>query len=235
MRTAIVVLATLVGCANLAFADMAATVDTDAIAWTNSAGRTAMGWRFFAKKEFTITHLGLFDYGVPGLSNTHTLGIWRVKKEGGLTPALREVQIGPGEGTSIDHHIFVDIEDFTITPDPVPWTDEITGLPYVNPETGEYYYERWIVGVWNPEGNGDMLILPQEAATILAESAGFIRMESQLIRNSDAFTYPWSGVSSDYFGVNFLYTPNVVPVPGAVLLGVIGLAYAARRLRRERA
>ena len=236
MRTVIVVLAVLVGFAGLASGDIAATVDPAALTYTNIPNKTAIGWRFFAEKEFTITHLGLFDYGVPGLSNTHTLGIWRVGKDSVFT-LERDVQIGPGMGTlSLDHHVFVDIEDFTIVPDPVPWTNEATGLPYVNPETGGYYYERWIVGAWSPDGNLDTLILqPRSAATILAESAGFIDVRSQLSRGSDVFTYPWANASVyQHFGVNFLYTPNAVPVPGAALLGVIGLTYAARRLRRER-
>jgi hypothetical protein len=205
---------------------MAATVDPTALTWTNMADETALGWRFFAEKEFTITHLGLFDYGDDGLGTTHTLGIWRVNKEGGLT-LMRQADIGPGTGTLLDHHLFVDIEDFTIAPDPVPW---------IHPTTGVAYYERWVVGVWSPDNNVDTLILqPRDAATILAESAGFIDMESQLARTSAAFTYPWTNVSDfDHFGVNFLYTPAAVPAPGAAVLAVTGLACASRRLRRER-
>jgi hypothetical protein len=223
VRTAIAMLVTLVGCGSLAFANVAATVDPDALTWTNMADETALGWRFFADKQFTITHLGLFDYGDDGLGTTHTLGIWRVNKEGGLT-LMRQADIGPGMGTFLDHHLFVDIEDFTITPDPEPW---------ISPATGVAYYERWVVGVWSPDNNLDTLILqPRDAATILAESAGFIHMESQLRRDSAAFTYPWDNVSDfDHFGVNFLYTPVPVPAPGALVLALIGLTYASRRLR----
>jgi hypothetical protein len=232
VRIAIVVLVTLVGCGNLAFADMAAIVNPSDITGTNGAGRLAIGWRFFAEKEFTITHLGLFDYGDDGLSTTHTLGIWRVNKDGGLA-LIRQADIGSSMGTFQDHYRFVDIDDFTIAPDPVPWINPSTGLPYIDPSTGLPYYERWVVGVWSPDNSLDAVILqPPSVATILAESTGFIRMESQLSRFSDEFTYPWANVSGeDHFGVNFLYTPVPVPAPGALVLALIGLTYASRRLR----
>lgn len=225
MRTAIVLLIVLLGCGSPAYANIAATVDPDALTWTNMADETALGWRFFAEKEFTITHLGLFDYHDDGLGATHTLGIWRVNKTGGLT-LMRQADIGPGTGTLLDHHLFVDIEDFTIVPDPVPWID---------PGSGNSYYERWVVGVWSPDENVDALILqPRDAATILAESEGFIRMESQLSRTSSVFSYPWGNASDyDYFGVNFLYTPAQIPAPGALALTAVGLALLRRRSRRS--
>jgi hypothetical protein len=221
MKATIVVLAMLVGCGNLAFADMAATVDPDEVIWANPAGATAVGWRFFADKAFTITHLGVFDAGDDGLGTTHTLGIWRVNKTGGLT-LMRQADIGPGVGTLLDHHRFVDIDDFTITPDPEPWIDD-----------GVAYYERWVVGVWSPDTNVDALILqPRGAATIVAELDGFLHIENQLSCGSGVFTYPWTNQSEyDHFGVNFLYDPVAVPAPGALLLGVIGLAHVGRRLR----
>jgi len=148
-----------------------------------------------------------------------------VNKTGGLT-LMRQADIGPGTGTLLDHHLFVDIEDFTIVPDPVPWID---------PGSGNSYYERWVVGVWSPDENVDALILqPRDAATILAESEGFIRMESQLSRTSSVFSYPWGNASDyDYFGVNFLYTPAQIPAPGALALTAVGLALLRRRSRRS--
>lgn len=226
MRAAVLLM--VVGCCNLAFANVAATVDPDAVIWTNTAGNIALGWRFFADDSFTITHLGLFDEGDDGLATTHMMGLWRVNKTGGLT-LVREAEIGPGLGFSLDHHIFIDIEDFTIVPDPEPW---------IQPGTGTAYYERWVLGVWSPEDNADPLILrPLDAAVIDAESAGFIHIESQLSKSSDEFTYPWGSQSDlDHFGVNFLYTPvQTVPVPGALLLSVIGLGPLGWGLRRLRA
>ncbi len=227
VRTATLMLVMLVGCGNLAFADMAATVDLETVTWTNTAGEIALGWRFFADKEFTITHLGLFDEGDDGLGTTHTMGLWRVNKTGGLT-LMRQADVGPGMGMFLDHHVFVDMEDFTIVPDAEPWID---------PTTGTAYYERWVVGVWSPGNNADALILqPLNAAVIDAQSAGFIRLENQLSRSSSVFTFPWANQSDfDHFGVNFLYAPvQAVPAPGALLLAVLGLSHVGWQLRRRR-
>ena len=200
--TAIVILAVLSACAAWAHAETAATVDPAAITWVNAAGELAVGWRFFVDQEITITHLGVFDDGDDGLTSTHTVGLWRVNKTGGLT-LMAQANIGPGAVTEADHHVYVDIPDLTILPDPVPYV-----------LNGVEYYERWVVGVWSPAGSLDPFIMqPREAATITAEAAGVIRMQSFLSRGSAVFTYPWVNASDyDHFGVNFKYQ---LPTPVA--------------------
>lgn len=205
-KTAFAVMAVLVGCAGWVRADVAATIDPAAIVWTNSAGELAVGWRFFVDQEMTITHLGVFDLGDDGLTSTHTMGIWRVNKTGGLT-LMRQADIGPGVTTDSDHFAYVDIEDLTILPDPEPYV-----------LNGVEYYERWVVGVWSPAGNLDAFVVqPRSAATVTAATAGIIRMQSYLHRTSTAFTYPWANVSDyDFFGVNFKYQlPTPVVDAGA--------------------
>lgn len=196
-----------VACAGVAAAAEvpAATVDPDAIdlGYPKATDNLSIGWRFFVDEEITITHLGLYDDGDNGLASTHTMGIWRVNKTGGLT-LMCQVDIGP-EGTTEDHHVYVDIEDITLVPDPVP--EVINGVEY---------YERWLLGVWTGENDDGLTIRPTTAATIAAEDAGLIRMENFTWKSSTTFTYPWGNNSEfDYFGVNFKYLGNSAPVAGA--------------------
>ncbi|MCU0915669.1 MAG: hypothetical protein MUC88_14055, partial [Planctomycetes bacterium] len=139
-EVATVVLAILAGGAACAWAEVAATVDPAVVTWPNAVGEHSISWRFFVDREITITHLGLYDAGDDGLASPHVMGIWRVKKEGGLR-LERWVTIGPDpEAVTENHHVYVPLgTPITILPDPVPY--------YLN---GVAYYERWLVGVWSP-------------------------------------------------------------------------------------
>jgi hypothetical protein len=171
----------------------------------------SIGWRFFVDKEITITHLGLYDAGDEGLSGTHYMGIWRVKKTGGLR-LERWVNIGPDVPNVVaeDQHVYVPLSaPLTIIPDPVPHTDG--------------NYERWLVGVWSPAGSTDLrTVQPQGAGTLAIQQAGIIRLENYTYTNNQFWGtpntalgdvllaaqrwYPWGNTSPQYyFGVNFKY------------------------------
>jgi hypothetical protein len=205
-KIAVVVLAVLTGSVACALADVAATVDSSAITWVNTASEQCIGWRFFVDREITITHVGIFDQGDNGLASPHVIGIIRCPKEGGFV-LERQVDIGPG-GATEDHHVFVALsEPLRIVPDPVP-------SPAGN-------YERWLVGVYSGAGNTDGLIIrPQSAVTLNVVHNGIIRLQNYTYRGVPSFPgvapyywYPWGSTSDlDYFGVNFKYT---VPGPQA--------------------
>ncbi|MCL5280053.1 MAG: hypothetical protein M1376_09120 [Planctomycetes bacterium] len=198
-KIAFFVLAVLTGGAVCAGANVAATVDPAAIGSLDPTGAQSIGWRFFVDQEITITHLGVYDAGDDGLAGgPYTLGIWRVKKAGGLQ-LEKQVSIGPG-GTTENHHVYVALDTpFTIVPDPVP---------YVDPATHIAYYERWLVGVWSPSGDLDRFaIYPFNAATLDIVNAGIIRFQNYTYRISVIFDSPWTSTSErDHFGVNFKYT-----------------------------
>ncbi len=201
-KVAVIVLAVLAGGAACAWADVAATVDPGAITFMGHHEEESIGWRFFVDREITITHLGVYDEDDNGLTGSHILGIWRVKKTGGWQ-LERQVSIGPG-GTTENHHVYVALsEPFTIVPDPVPYI-----------LNGVAYYERWLVGVWSPAGNVDRFIMdPVQAATRDIEQAGIIRFQNYTWKISSTFTYPWGDTSARYhYGVNFKYA---VPGPQA--------------------
>jgi hypothetical protein len=191
----------------LALAETAATVAGSATAQTYNG--VSVGWRFFVDTQITITHLGLFDQGDDGLAFTHKIGIWRLPKTGGFDGPLRVANIGPGAVSGGDGHVYVDIEDITLVPDPEP--------------SPAGYYERWLIGVWSPVGNTDgTLITPLSAVTMDVIDAGYIHWEL-----AGGYTYdvdgpttdlaePWGGtVWGTHWGINFQYTVASAPVADA--------------------
>jgi hypothetical protein len=225
---AIVVLAVLAGGAACALADVAATVDPTVSGFgAVSAAGKSIGWRFFVDKEMTITHLGLFDQGDDGLAGTHVMGIWRVKKEGGLR-LERWVTIAGNGDVKENHHVYVALgEPLTIVRDPVP---------------GAGGYERWLVGVWSALGDTDgLIILPKDAGTMDIVQTGIMRLDPVNATNLWRYwsSYPDTSVidvgvgspvpaaqnwvawpvtgqgstgDNDHYGINFKYT---VPGPHA--------------------
>lgn len=236
VKRGVLALVVLAGGGSLARADLAATVNPSAVTWTDTGAGQSLGWRFFVNQPIAITSLGLYDAGDDGLASSHVLGLWRVKKTGGLRLEQSVTISGTGD-LQEGHHVFATLATpFTIVPDPVP--------ELIN---GTEYYERWLVGVWSPSGSMDAVILqPQNAASFPASLAGIITFENytskswtddpdtvlgDAVANSQKW-YPWPSTDdTSHFGVDFEY--RVVPVPGAVVLGLIGLSYAGWRLRRR--
>jgi hypothetical protein len=237
-KTGLLAVVLLAGGSGLALGDFAATVDPGALGGISSGAGQSVGWRFFVDQPIAITALGLYDAGAPGLAGPHVLGIWRVPKVGKLR--LEQWVIIDDRGDfQADHHVYAALdESFTILPDPVPYTSG-----------GTNYYERWMVGVWSPVGSTDGLILrPPTAAALPIEEAGIIRFQNNTYKPWTTYPditlgdiasapdnwVPWPATESpDYFGVNFEYT--VVPIPGTVLLGAMGLSSAGWLLRRRTA
>jgi hypothetical protein len=236
------VVGVLASCCHIALGDLAAIVDPAAITGSATGSGMTIGWRFYVDQEITITALGLYDYGDNGLASDHVMGIWRVKKEGGLR-LERWIDISGSGDLQTGHHVYVNLANpLTIAPDPVPY---ISG--------GHSYYERWVVGVWSPGGSDDRLILyPQDSFQTVASfpivTDGIIRFENYTYKTvtapldttlGDVTTdpqrwYAWGSTTyNGHFGVNFEYDLNPVPVPGAVVLGICGLGCAGWRLRRR--
>jgi hypothetical protein len=232
----VLALVVLAGGGNLAFGAPATLVDPSAITATQISAGESLGWRFFVDEPIAITSLGLYDAGDDGLAGPHVLGLWRLKKEGGLT-LERWVSLSGTGDLQAGHYVFATLaEPLTILPDPAPAI--INGTPY---------YERWLVGVWSPSDSTDALILaPQSAATFTAETAGVITFQSYTekmwtaapdttlgdVTSSAQDWYPWPATGNGaHYGVDFQYT--VVPVPSAMVLVVIGWGCVGWRLRRR--
>jgi len=231
-KAGLLAVAILAGGVGPALGDFAYTADGTA---SLSAGES-LGWRFFVNEPIAITALGLYDDGEPGLAGPHVLGIWRLPR--GERARLEQwISIDGNGDFQADHHVYVNLDDpFIIPPCPVPPSDRTA------------YDERWMVGVWSPVGSTDGLILPGAAVTRLIEEAGIIQWQANTYKSwTEDFNptlgrieegpnwIPWpeNTGNTDYYGVTFQYT--VIPVPGAVLLGVMGLSSAGWLLRRKTA
>ncbi len=245
-KTGLLAAVLLAGGGGLALADFAATVNPGALGSADPAtfNGYVSGWRFSVVQEFTITHLGLLDLDAPGLTSTHTLGLWKLPKTGGFD-FICSVEIGAGQGELIEQHRYMPITPIPLTPD--------TESPFLNPKDNLLYGDRYLLGVWSPADSPDRIRLGGRAAVTISD---VIRLgeheppELDFAYDYTAYTWrgplttpyasdgsllpPWGNVSdTQHYGVNFQYT--VVPVPGAVLLGALGLSSAGWLLRRRTA
>jgi hypothetical protein len=229
-------LVVLAGGGNLAFGTLATTVDPGAITSAQISAGESLGWRFFVDEPIAITGLGLYDAGDDGLASTHVLGLWRLKKEGGLVLERWVSLTGTGD-LQEGHQVFATLaQPLTIFPDPVPAL--VNGTPN---------YERWLVGVWSPSGSTDALILtPQSAATFTADAAGVITFQNYTekmwtaapdttlgaVTSASQNWYPWPATGNGAsYGVDFQYT--VIPAPSALVLAVLGCGCVRWRLRHQ--
>jgi len=215
-KIAAIVLAVVAGGAAYAWADVAATVNISDPMFspliTNSGDPMnrdyrVYGWRFFVTKPMVITHIGVFgahrnyqsEIVDDGLHTTHQMGIWGVKRAGGLELLRGPLPVGPG-GTVESHYVYVSVgEPLTITP-----TDPT--------------YDRLLIGVWTGVNNTDLFYHgPAAAQTLTAQQAGAIEMQNYTyyysynggnpLENSTVFRYPWGGTldTYHYFALNFKY------------------------------
>jgi hypothetical protein len=137
----------------------------------------------------TVTALGLFDSGAPGLDQSHSVGLWTA---GGTL--LAEVDFSPGlSGFSLNGFLYQNLASSIVLQ---PGTQYIMGASYQVGTTDLHYandtiqYETW------------------------SSAVTFIR--GRYTANGAGFTFPNLNVGGlSYVGANLEYT---VPEPGAVVL-----------------
>jgi hypothetical protein len=149
------------------------------------------GWRFFVNEEITITHLGMLDWGDPGLVGSYRVGLWELDESGqGNTTLLRSVSISGEVGTLAENYRYVEIPELTLAASPT---------------------QRYLIGVWTDATYTDGVTI-QPTSSVDVTSA--ITIQNQLGRKTTGFDYPWSPISeTDHFGVNFSMGPLPGPTP----------------------
>jgi len=219
--TGMLSLVAAMGLGTACFADIAIDVTPGVPPLTLSpTGQTTQGWEFVANRPITVTHLGLYDAPNSGGSEgdgfflEHPIGLWR---QGGSLLASVTLPSGTGADTELlDGFRYLDVPDVSLAQGERYIVGFYTG-PYTWPAPADemwvwLQYFTWsadpaieyVSGLW---GAGTGLALPSTPTTV---ANGLYR-----------------------FGPNFQFTDTVVPVPGAALLGILGLSCAGWRLRRR--
>lgn len=159
-----------------------------------------------------VTHLGMWDdfflpvptLGSPGFDYQIPIGIWRVSGQ----TLLASATLGPGTGDPLlGEYRYVPITPVVLS----PGVTYAIGFPWADTiETSDY------VQGWEP---GAVQVDPAITIGPRVESA------------SPGFLFPSIVLDSPVFGPNFQF--YVIPAPGAVLLGSIGVGLVTWLHRRR--
>jgi hypothetical protein len=188
--------------------------------------QTTQGWEFVANRAITVTRLGLYDGPNSGALAgdeflvEHPIGLWRLADGSLLTSGT--IPSGTGADTELlDGFRYIDVDDDV----------DGDGVTLV---AGDSYVVGFYTGHYSDAASADgMLVWPQFFTWSADSAIQYVSARWGDFGPDLALPSHLLDASYSRFGPNFQFIETVVPVPGAVLLGIIGLSCAGWRLRRR--
>ncbi len=182
-------------------------------ATTGNQSWSGIGWTFNVTAPITVADLGIYDSGADGITGGATLTTVLFDAGQNVIASMSFTAANPGTFDAASNYLFKSISPLDLS-------------------AGQYTIVAYGWDAANPERNSNV----GGPGPTFNNAGGVVQYVQSLYGSGGDLpsTFPVNPWGPDVFdGPNMRFDVAAVPLPGAVLLGALGLSVAGWRLRRS--